>query len=338
MNSPIPLKCPSHHESLSWNKFKGEYHCISGCVFPVTEGIIRFVPANNYAKSFGTQWNVFSRTQLDSFTGLSISKDRLSRMVGGGLDCLRGKLVLEAGCGAGRFTEVMLNAGANVFAVDISTAVEANYQNCNQHSNYFVCQADVLKLPVAGEQFDVVVCIGVIQHTRSPEETMRTLCSHVKPGGLLVMDHYTYGYPATPSRRMLRSFLLGMSNTFSMGFCKTLTAVLWPVHKVLWNMKVIPGIEKLRSQFLYYSPIVDYHDAYPRLSSELLQEWAILDTHDTLTDYYKHLRSAEDIKKHLELSGMVEIETVYAGNGVEARARKPFRSGQSLMEIVNRCN
>lgn len=69
--------------------------------------------------------------------------------------------------------------------------------------------------------------------------------------------------------------------------------------------------------------IVDYHDAYAELGPELLSAWAMLDTHDTLTDHYKHLRSTEEIEVALRTAGMVDIETAYAGNGVEARARKP---------------
>ena len=76
--------------------------------------------------------------------------------------------------------------------------------------------------------------------------------------------------------------------------------------------------------FLYISPVVDYQDAYPQLGPRLLRVWAILDTHDTLTDVYKHLRSAEEISNVLRQCGMSEIKTAYAGNGVEARARKQF--------------
>ena len=108
--------------------------------YPVINRIPRFVPLENYASSFGLQWNAYRRTQLDSYTGLPISKSRLTRLAGGSLDIFKEKNVLEAGCGAGRFTEIMLQEGANVFAVDISTAVEANYLNCNAYPNYFVCQ------------------------------------------------------------------------------------------------------------------------------------------------------------------------------------------------------
>jgi hypothetical protein len=66
-----------------------------------------------------------------------------------------------------------------------------------------------------------------------------------------------------------------------------------------------------------------------------LKEWAILDTHDTLTDVYKHLRSAEDIADHLQRCGMVGIQTANAGNGVEARAWKPLLPTGTCKEALS---
>ncbi len=166
--------------------------CPSGCHFPIIKGIPRFVSKDNYAAAFGNQWNAYRETQLDSFTGVDISRQRLARCLGGSMDVVRGKRVLEAGCGAGRFTELLLAAGARVFACDLSSAVEANFANCYRANDYFVCQADITKLPVERQQFDVVVCLGVIQHTPSPEATIAALTDQVAPGGLLVIDHYRY--------------------------------------------------------------------------------------------------------------------------------------------------
>ena len=101
-----------------------------------------------------------------------------------------------------------------------------------------------------------------------------------------------------------------------------MTKVLWPIHHILWKTKWIRGVGRIWLKFLSFSPIVDYHSAYPQLGSKLLYKWAILDTHDTLTDQFKHLRDASAIQQHLQKCGMIEIETAYAGNGVEARARK----------------
>ena len=316
------LICPDHRSALKRDLALDRYLCEAGCEFPIVRGIPRFVAEGGYWTSFGLQWNKFRKTQLDSYTGAKISHDRLRRLMGGTLNVLKDQRVLEAGCGAGRFTEVMLDAGAQVIAVDISAAVDANFANCGGHENYFVCQSDLLRLPFSSGQFDVVVCVGVIQHTPSPEETIQTLCSHVKPGGQLVMDHYARGYPQSLSRRALRSFLLKRSERLRMSYCLTMAGLLWPVHRLLWRLRGLRGIQRIRGYFLRFSPLVDYHDAYPQLVPGLLREWAILDTHDTLTDVYKHLRSKEEIEKHLKQCGMIDIEVNYGGNGVEARALK----------------
>jgi SAM-dependent methyltransferase len=292
-------------------------------VFPVVNGIPRFVPEENYATSFGLQWNRYRTVQLDSHTGTSISRDRLTRLLGGNLDAVRGKTVLEAGCGAGRFSEILLGQGAELFAVDLSTAVEANYETCRKYPGYFVCQADILRLPFPPARFDVVLCIGVVQHTPEPEATIAALCRQVAPGGTLVMDHYTLEYPMPASSRVLRAALLHLPGDCAMRFSEALVSFLWPFHRAARAVNRVPVVKWLARQMLALSPVVDYHGAYPQLGPELLRSWAILDTHDTLTDRYKHLRSAQDIEATLRACGMVDIETACAGNGVEARARKP---------------
>lgn len=328
MHPCAELACPEHHVPLTLSGQGASYHCPDGCEFPVHNGIPRFVPQTNYADSFGLQWNTFRRTQLDSYTRTTLSRDRLARIAGGSLDIFRGKKVLEAGCGAGRFTEVMLGAQATIFAADISSAVEANRENCGGEGNYFVCQADITRLPVMPEQFDIVVCVGVIQHTPDPERTMSALCSYVKPGGYLFIDHYPPNYPVGFARGILRRYLLGRSSKEALQFCTRLINWLWPLHRVMWKvfrespLKYIPLLPKVRSIFLRISPVVDYHDAYLNLGPELLKTWALLDTHDTLTDVYKHLRSKEQIAECLAQLGMVDIVTELGGNGVEARARK----------------
>lgn len=61
-------------------------------------------------------------------------------------------------------------------------------------------------------------------------------------------------------------------------------------------------------------------------------EWALLDTHDGTTDFYKHYRNESQIHKHLEKIGAEDIEVNVGGNGVEAFCRKP----SGLTEAVTR--
>lgn len=329
MKLPSELRCPEHAEPLaqaSDGAAREFLACPRGCRFPVVNEIPRFVSADNYASGFGLQWNEFRRTQLDSHTRTTISRDRLERCAGGSLEVLRGKSVLEVGCGAGRFTEIMLEAGARVFACDLSSAVEANYANLAGADGYFVCQADVRRLPVAPRSFDFVVCIGVIQHTPSPEETIAALARQVRPGGTLVIDHYTHSYPRNFLQRNLRSLLIRLPARVAKPVALALARVLLPLHRLTW--KNPRGLWRLRAPLLRHSPLIDYHDAYPQLGERLLSEWSVLDTHDSLTDFYKHIRTTEEIEEALRSCGLVELEVEYAGNGVEARAKMPAVSAR----------
>jgi SAM-dependent methyltransferase len=342
MRPIVPLHCLAHGELLDNVPAAQEItvttqslSCPSGCRVPVLGGIPRFVSKENYAAAFGHQWKAFRRTQLDSFTGTNISASRLERCLGGSFDVVKGKRVLEAGCGAGRFTEILLAAGAQVFACDLSTAVEANYENCGREANYFVCQADILKLPVDPGPFDVVICLGVIQHTPDPDEAIARLCSYVKPGGLLVIDHYRYSAEdMTINRQKLRKALIRTSPRFSLLAIRVIVTTLWPIHRLLWNTRKLPHGAVIRQKWLNFSPVLDYHDDYIQLGPKLLYAWAMLDTHDALTDRYKHKRTTEQIAECLQKCGMQSVEVAYGGNGVEARARKAASSGDTMIPLT----
>ena len=316
---PAELRCVNHQQHLTtFGDPPSELKCESGCRVPIAKGIPRFVDSEHYASGFGRQWKMFSKTQLDSYTGTTISKDRLQRCLGNSLSILEEKSVLEVGCGAGRFTEVMLKAGAHVFACDLSQAIEANYENCQHLSpNYFVCQADALELPVAPRSFDFVVCLGVIQHTPSPEETIAALARYVRAGGTLVLDHYPLEYPVTASRAMTRKVLLSLPPRLAHELALLLARVLVPIHRLTWNER--RGVWRVRRWLAKYSPLVDYYGVLP-IAPKLLAEWAILDTHDTLTDHYKHLRSEAQIEQSLRECGFSSVQVWRGGNGIEARA------------------
>jgi hypothetical protein len=143
----------------------------------------------------------------------------------------------------------------------------------------------------------------------------------VKPGGLLAFDHYSRDYPATLSRRLIRSLLLRMSPERARAVALGITRALLPVHRALWHRR--RGFGRLRRYLGRVSPVVDYYDAYPDLKPDLLSEWALLDTHDTLTDRYKHLRDPEEIRAALVDLGLANVEVCAGGNGVEARAVGP---------------
>ena len=93
--------------------------------YQIERGVPRFVEESNYADNFGMQWNLYSKTQLDSFSGHDISANRFWKATGWKASEMKDKWVLDAGCGSGRFSEIALSAGAKVVALDYSSAVDA---------------------------------------------------------------------------------------------------------------------------------------------------------------------------------------------------------------------
>ena len=325
MPLPPELRCVAHAAPMA--EAGDALRCAAGCAAPVVDGIPRFVAGEGYAAAFGRQWLAYARTQLDSETGIPISRARLERCLGAPLSTLAGRSVLEAGCGAGRFTELLLQSGARVFATDLSRAVEANRDNCGRFTGHFVCQADLLRLPAADAAFDVVLCLGVLQHTPDPERSIAALAAKVKPGGWLVVDHYARPRGArriaahvTP-RALLRHVLARLPPRPAMAASSALTTALLPLHRALWRPG--PAAGAARRAWRAVSPVLDYYDRYPELGPERLAEWARLDTHDALTDRYKHLRDAGEIRAALDGAGLVDLHVAEAGNGIEARGRRP---------------
>jgi 2-polyprenyl-3-methyl-5-hydroxy-6-metoxy-1,4-benzoquinol methylase len=270
-----------------------------------------------YTEAFGFQWKIFDKTQLDSYSGTSVTRRRLVEAMGSPLSSeLADQHVLEVGCGAGRFTEILLDLGAMVYSIDHSNAVEVNTNNFPQSQKHIVVQADVGSLPYAENAFDVVFCLGVIQHTPDPEVTIRNLARHVKPGGWLVIDHYSHSiswYLRTAP--LFRQVLKRLDPQLSFRIVSTIFKVAIPFYKISAN-------RYYRKLLHIVFPIVYFENEIPELPTSLKLEWGLLDTYDSLTDWNKHRRSTASITQSLIERGFVEIECFNNGSAVVARARK----------------
>ncbi|HEX9393844.1 MAG TPA: class I SAM-dependent methyltransferase [Gemmatimonadales bacterium] len=287
---------------------------------PIFSGIPRFVSSDDYAAAFGLQWNLHAGTQLDSRTGAHLTELRLVRCAGLPLEQFAGLRVLEAGCGAGRFTELLVGAGALVHSIDLSAAaVDTNRRNIGAPPNYAIAQADIRALPFPAGVFDVVICLGVLQHTPSPEQSLAALWRMVAPGGRLVIDHYTWTLSrVTKLAPLYRMFLKRLSPTGSRRITEALVNVFFPLH---WAVRRTRLLQTLLSRV---SPCLAYCHIYPDLTRAQHEDWCRLDTYDELTDRYKRLRTAGQIRRTLTALGATNVQAVRRGHVVEAACRKPL--------------
>jgi 2-polyprenyl-6-hydroxyphenyl methylase/3-demethylubiquinone-9 3-methyltransferase len=119
------------------------------------------------------------------------------------LDSLAGLRILDIGCGGGILSEPLARLGAAVVGADPAAAnVEAARLHAAESGlaiDYRVTTAEALA--DAGERFDVVLAMEVVEHVADVSLFVKRCAEMVKPGGLLVM---------ATLNRTLKSFALAI--------------------------------------------------------------------------------------------------------------------------------
>lgn len=289
---------------------------------PIVKGIPRFVGSENYSDNFGLQWNLFKATQLDSQSGLSLTRDRFWQNTKWSSEELAGKKVLEVGSGAGRFTEVLLAAGAKVVSFDYSSAVDANYSSNVDKGDMLLFQANVYGIPFKDEIFDYVFCYGVLQHTPDPVKAFECIFSKLKPGGKISVDYYEK--MSVPSvwyhpKHFWRPITRKMNPRFLLGIIKFYIPLYLPVDTLI-KTKLRRGYE-----IAARIPIPCWNYLTFGLSSKQRKEWAIMDTFDALGATYDEPKTKDEVFEMVNLKSGADIEVFHGSNGIVANLRKETR-------------
>jgi len=263
--------------------------------YPLVNGVIRFVDQQQYAKSFGFQWHKHALTQLDTAES-KISEHDFGQRTGFRPEDLAGKLVLDVGCGMGRFAEVATRWGAHVVGVDLSLAAEVAAQNLSDRKATFF-QADVFHLPFAPGSFDLIYSIGVLHHTPDCERAFKMLPGLLKPGGRIAIwlySAYNRWYRMSDIyRKVTRRMPPRLLHTLCHG-----VVPLYGVHQVL---RKIPLIGRPASGALAYMIPMPFHKD---------PAWRILDTFDWYSPWYQSKHTYEEVFRWFESCGLQDLRVI----------------------------
>ena len=246
----------------------------------------------SYHENFGYQWNKFSKLQLDSFNGSSESRDRLLDQSELTPKDFKGKVVLEVGAGNGRFTEILLNLGARVIAVDYSTAIYANHMNnisSIRMKDLLCIRGDVFDLPIKKDSFDLVICYGVVQHTGDNEKCLDILAQYVHEKGSLLVDIYSNSLKDyNPWIYLIRPFFSKIkSDEKRMEIVTKFVNFIFPVQlRLLSFLHNRSGVFKYLRFLINRSPNSVYGINLfldGKISVEHAKDWSICDTNDAWT-------------------------------------------------------
>lgn len=192
------LYCPACHGDLQIHDktdIATDGHVMTGhlqcnnchALYPIVTGVPRFVPASTTTEvsatveGFGYEWK--HANPLIQNTQFVAAETFLDFIYPIQADYFKGKIILDAGCGTGRFIMCANEFGANaVIGVDLSESVEVAFQNTRHLSNVLIVQADLFSMPLR-PIFDYAYSVGVLHHTSNPRRAFAAVANVVKSGG-----------------------------------------------------------------------------------------------------------------------------------------------------------
>jgi SAM-dependent methyltransferase len=320
---------------------EGALRCTAcGKDFPIRQGIPRFVPNAAYANSFSFEWQRWRKTQFDTDADRPSLRTFIAS-TGRQPDEMAGKTVLDAGCGAGRYMDLMARAGAQVVGIDLSGAVEVAQENLGRYANCHFVQGDLMHPPFRADAFDFIYSIGVLHHTPDTRTAFRALVPLVKPRGEFAVWVYAL-------RRLSEAFerfpdrvneVLGVDSNFMIHpsrqavvrrFSRTMDWVMEASNQLQRAVTVRLPARWLYAlchvaiplYYLYKLPVFYPLRLFTKIAVHPDPEWRVLDTFDWYSPKYQWKHTYSQVENWFREAGFRNITVL--PRPVAVRGQRPL--------------
>jgi len=307
------LRCPQSHEPLTLEArqsssdgrvVEGTLRSPSGAQYRIMRGVPRFVAGEEYAASFGRQWNRWPRVQFESENANGPMAGHTTRMwdtVTAAPASLAGLRVVEFGCGSGRFLDVVRAKGGVAVGLELSSAVEAAASNFADCPDVLVVQGDLLNPPFRTGVFDAGYSIGVLHHTPNPQGGLAQLARVVRPGGWVACCVYPrksfYDSRALKNVRFIHAHLPeGAGRRFASAYAWFSARLLAPAMWLPARIPVVKGVARLLRKKAF--PWLELPDA----------SWRQLDMYDAITPTIATTHDAGELRRWFDAAGCRDLE------------------------------
>lgn len=341
------LCCPETGEPLALEAsvtldsgmvWAGWLHGESCNSYPIVRGVPRFVERQHYAASFGWEWSRWPRVQFEAENVGRAMAGHTTRMweriTGTNGDDLRGRTIVDFGCGPGRFLDVVRRKGGIVVGIDLSDAVDAARSNFSNDPDVLIVQADLLRPPFREGAFDGGFSIGVLHHTPEPQRGVAALARMVRRRGWVSCCVYPKGdFYDYPSVRRFRRIHHAFSGTFeylpALLYAYFAAYVLAPSFRFLkgWGLRRV--VEYIERNWLVSLWIKD-------------AQWRVLDTFDAITPQIATTHTEQEVAAWLAAAGCEAVRRTSwcATSATSVRApiseigARPWQESENLERIA----
>jgi SAM-dependent methyltransferase len=214
-----------------------------GAHYPLLDGMPSLLPGKDIdtgtQRAFGRQWTMqdegsYEQETIYGETAEAELQSFLDRFGIRSPEELRGKRILDIGCGSGRLTRNLALYAPDAFVVggDLSDAARIAHRRCRDLPNAVVAQLDCLKPPFASRTFDYIYADGILPAVPALEPALASLDRLMRPGG----KFFAWVYPRTFSPYRLIRDVLVRPDRLPLGVQRSIEWVagvpLWAAFKI----------------------------------------------------------------------------------------------------------
>jgi len=139
---------------------------------------------------------------------------------------VKGKNVVDVGCGGGILTEAMANRGARALGIDLGEKAVGVAQLHRLESgvavDYRLVSAEALAAEIPGT-FDVVTCLEMLEHVPQPAGIIAACAKLAKPGGMVIVSTINRNPKAYALAVVAAEYVLGLLPRGTHDYAKFLT-------------------------------------------------------------------------------------------------------------------